>query len=118
MTMARARKSSLPAVPPHHSAGVRAADLRPSAVPPSRRDRLNRPASFLSQSSLAAELDVKESDIPKLVERGVIPRPSIWPGGIMRWEWDLVVQALSQRNGANAMEDPFIVGARNATAAR
>lgn len=73
----------------------------------------------MSPATLALELDVPEREIRKMVERGVLPKPAIWDGNIVRFEWQLVQLALgSQAGGSIAVEDPYLTGARNATAAR
>jgi predicted DNA-binding transcriptional regulator AlpA len=59
-----------------------------------------RPPSFLSRSSLAAELDVCESTVDELVRRGVIPKPLRLTSGCVRWSWDAVQMALASFGGA------------------
>ena len=107
--MAKMTKSKSPA--PHPPTGVFTPPLPTQNV-------LNRPASFMSKASLAKELDVPERDILKLVERGVIPKPADLPGIGPRWDWELCRLALAGGVGAIIAEDPYLVGARNATASR
>lgn len=95
------------------TAGPRSPRKVPAAV------KLGRPPAFLSQASLALELDVADEDIPDLVAKGILPKPSVMPGGMVRWEWDVVRLALSGLAGGSVvMSDPYLTGARNATATR
>lgn len=112
--MARYPKSELPAAPPQLAAGKR------GPAPLGRdRNKLDRPPSFMSIASLALELDVPQKEIAKMVERGVLPKPAVWPGNIVRFEWEQVQAALgSAAGGSIVIDDPYVAGARNATAAR
>jgi hypothetical protein len=83
------------------------------------RKQMDRPPRFQSRATLAAELDMPESKIAKLVARGVIPKPLDLGGNTLRWDWQQVCSALSADGGGAALtEDPYLVGARNATSAR
>ena len=86
---------------------------------PQSRKKLDRPPSFPSLATLAAELDIPESRVTKLVASGIIPKPVNLGGNTLRWNWEQVCNALSPEGGGAALsEDPYLVGARNATAAR
>jgi len=78
----------------------------------------SRPPSYLSCASLARELDVSETTVRDMVEKGILPKP-IKMGGCVRWRWGDVQLALGgvQSAGAASTDDPYLVGARNATAA-
>jgi predicted DNA-binding transcriptional regulator AlpA len=65
-----------------------------------------RPPSFLSRSSLAAELDVCESTVDELVRRGVIPKPLRLTSGCVRWSWDAVQMALASLGGSTEDAKP------------
>lgn len=77
----------------------------------------DRPASYLSRSALAAELDIAESTVDAMVQRGVLPRPVRLSAGCVRWCWKDVETALaSLKEGADhAAADPFLAGAANVT---
>lgn len=95
------------------TAGPRSPKKVPSAI------KLGRPPAFLTLASLALELDASEADIPDLVAKGILPKPSVMPGGFVRWEWDVVRLALSGLAGGSVVtSDPYLIGARNATATR
>lgn len=82
------------------------------------RGHLYRPPSFLSPKSLALELDIAENQMWKLVERGVLPKPTML-AGIPRFEWELVRMAISATVGGILIaEDAYMAGVRNATEAR
>lgn len=71
----------------------------------------DRPPSYVSKATLAAELDISESTVDVLVHRGVLPKP-IKVGGSVRWNWAQVDASL----GANTISsevDPFIQGVSN-----
>lgn len=71
----------------------------------------DRPPSYVSKATLAAELDISESTVDALVQRGVLPRP-VKVGGSVRWNWALVDASLdASRSAPDA--DPFIEGVSN-----
>lgn len=72
----------------------------------------DRPPSYMSKATLAAELDISETTVDSWVERGVIP-PPIRCGVSPRWCWAQVDASLRVSNMAEA--DPFMAGARNAS---
>lgn len=95
------------------AAGPRSPKKTPAAV------KLGRCPAFPSRASLALELDVTEAEIMVLVERGIIPKPSVLPGGFIRWEWEVVRVALHALAGGSVVtQDPYLAGARSATASR
>lgn len=68
----------------------------------------DRPPSFVSKATLAAELDMSESTVDSYVHRGLLPRPFKW-GGSVRWCWaDVSAALLSQASGGS--EDQFMAG--------
>lgn len=71
-----------------------------------------RPPSFASKSTLAAELDISESTVDSWVERGILP-PPIRCGTVPRWSWAEVQAAMSQRSQGET--DPFLNGVSNAS---
>lgn len=77
-----------------------------------------RPPSYLSCASLARELDVSETTVHDMVRRGVLPRPLKLSSGCVRWSWADVERSLGSLScpANNAPPDPFLEGARNATA--
>lgn len=80
---------------------------------------VERPPAYLSCASLARELDVSETTVHEMVRRGVLPRPIKLSSGCVRWCWADVQMALASLSGGKMPEannDPFIAGARNATA--
>jgi predicted DNA-binding transcriptional regulator AlpA len=78
-----------------------------------------RPPSYLSCASLARELDVSETTVQEMVRRGVLPAPIKLSSGCVRWCWADVQAALGSLSSGktDASDDPFLVGARNATTA-
>ncbi|OWJ72510.1 transcriptional regulator [Haematobacter massiliensis] len=72
----------------------------------------NRPPSYVSKATLAAELDLSESTIDSLVDRGILPKP-IRLGGSVRWCWAQVDASLSPLSGP--MMDEFMSGIGNVT---
>lgn len=69
-----------------------------------------RPPSYVSKATLAAELDLSEATIDGYVQRGLLPKP-IRCGGSVRWCWAEVVASM---NGLSAgMDDKFMDGLRN-----
>lgn len=77
---------------------------------PKRIVKGERPPSFVSKATLAAELEISESTVDSWVDRGFLPQP-IRFGSTPRWVWADVQAALSQR--AQAEADPFMAGVRN-----
>jgi len=71
----------------------------------------DRPPSYVSKATLAAELDVSESTVDALVQRGVLPKP-VRVGGSVRWSWAQVDASLAATNTA-AEADPFMQGVAN-----
>lgn len=70
-----------------------------------------RPPSYLSRSTLAAELDIGESTVDEMVRRGVLPKPVKLSTGCVRWSWAAVEAALASLAGtANDTADPFMAG--------
>ena len=74
-----------------------------------------RPPSYLSRASLAAELDCSPSTVDELVRRGILPKPVRMTTGCVRWSWSAVKDALDLLGGTKHDADPFMTGARNAT---
>lgn len=70
----------------------------------------DRPPSYVSRATLAAELDLSESTIDSYVQRGLLPRPLRW-GGSVRWCWADVASCLSAQ--AASEEDKFMAGLDN-----
>ena len=88
---------------------------------PSRNQSVVRPPSYLSCASLARELDMSETTVRDMVERGVLPKPVRLSSGCVRWCWDDVQMALAgsaATAGALSSSDPYMAGAKNVTAAR
>ncbi len=71
----------------------------------------DRPPSFVSKATLAAELDVSETTVDNLVQRGILPKP-IRLGGSVRWPWAQVVASLGA-SSATPEADPFMQGINN-----
>lgn len=67
--------------------------------------RGERPPSYVSKATLAAELDICESTVDNWVERDFLPKP-IRIGGAVRWNWADVVAAMSPATQGEA--DPFM----------
>ncbi len=76
----------------------------------------DRPPSYPSKATLAAELDVSESTVDDYVKRGILPKP-IQLGGSVRWSWAQVQTSLGSMSnrGEAPVNDPFLAGARDAT---
>jgi len=70
-----------------------------------------RPPSYVSKATLAAELDVSESTVDALVQRGILPKP-IKMGGSVRWSWAQVDASLAA-SAASPEADPFMRGVAN-----
>lgn len=66
-----------------------------------------RPPSYLSKATLAAELDISESTVDSWVERGFLPKP-IRRGSSVRWCWADVVSFMTALSSAET--DPFMIG--------
>jgi len=80
-----------------------------------------RPSSYLSCASLARELDVSETTVWEMVRRGVLPKPIKLSAGCARFDWaavQMALRSLSAGDVAASEADPFMAGARNATAAQ
>lgn len=75
----------------------------------------DRPPSFLSRASLAAELDCSESTVDEWVRRGILPKPLKFDTGAVRWSWKSVEMALAGLAGTVEHADPFSAGIRHAT---
>lgn len=71
----------------------------------------DRPPSYVSKATLAAELDVSETTVDSLVQRGVLPRPIRLHGNV-RWCWAQVDASLVA-TAAQPEADPFLEGAAN-----
>lgn len=71
----------------------------------------HRPPSYVSKATLAAELDISESTVDALVQRGILPRP-IKVGGSVRWNWAQVDAALVA-SASSPEVDPFMNGLSN-----
>ena len=67
----------------------------------------DRPPSYVSKATLAAELDLSESTVDSYVQRGLLPQPFKW-GGSVRWCWADVTASLSAK--ASGGDDPFMAG--------
>jgi predicted DNA-binding transcriptional regulator AlpA len=78
-----------------------------------------RPPSYLSRATLAAELDISESTVDEMVRRGVLPKPIRLSTGCVRWSWIAVESALASIGSAtdDTASDPFMSGVRNAAKA-
>ena len=72
-----------------------------------------RPPSYVSKATLAAELDVSESTVESYVQRGILPKP-VRIGGSVRWNWAQVDAALGA-HVASLEADPFMQGLNNVT---
>lgn len=78
-----------------------------------------RPPSYLSCATLARELDLSETTVREMVDRGILPKP-IRLGSSVRWRWGDVQRALGGIADAAGVstDDPYMVGAVHATSAR
>ena len=70
----------------------------------------DRPPSYVSKATLAAELDLSESTVDSYVQRGLLPKPFKW-GGSVRWCWADVKACLSAQ--ASGGDDQFMAGLDN-----
>lgn len=70
----------------------------------------DRPPSYVSKATLAAELDLSESTVDSYVQRGLLPKPFKW-GGSVRWCWADVAACLGAQ--ASAADDQFMAGLDN-----
>ena len=75
----------------------------------------SRPPAFLSNASLAHELDMAELTVDEMVRRGVLPKPVKLSAGCVRWSWTAVECALASQGGKIQDADPFMTGAKHAT---
>jgi len=73
----------------------------------------DRPPSYVSKVTLAAELDISESTVDALVQRGILPKP-IRMGGSVRWSWAQVDASLAASSASSEL-DPFMQGLSNVT---
>lgn len=71
-----------------------------------------RPPSYVSKTTLAAELDVSESTIDSYVGKGILPKPHKL-GGSTRWCWAEVDASIGSQASSQAV-DPYIEGLKNA----
>lgn len=69
-----------------------------------------RPPSYMNAHTLAAELDISESQVYSLVRSGVLPRPTKLSSGCARWSWHAVQIAIESmgETPANEDSDPFM----------
>jgi predicted DNA-binding transcriptional regulator AlpA len=70
----------------------------------------DRPPSYVSKATLAAELDMSESTIDSYVQRGLLPKPFKW-GGSVRWSWAEVTACLNAQSAGDS--DQFMTGLNN-----
>ena len=70
----------------------------------------DRPPSYVSRATLAAELDMSESTVDSYVQRGLLPKPFKW-GGSVRWCWADVAECLNAQIGGG--DDKFMTGLDN-----
>ena len=54
--------------------------------------------AWMNKESLAYALDVSKSTVDELVRRKVIPQPTRFSSGCVRWRWDDVDRALRSRS--------------------
>lgn len=77
-----------------------------------------RVPAYVSRQRLADLLDVSETQVDALVQRGIIPRPIKLSPGCVRWRWDTVDMALASLGGlASDTADPYLQGIERAKAA-
>lgn len=69
-----------------------------------------RPPSFPSKATLAAELDISVSTVDEWVKQGILP-PPIKRGGSVRWCWAQVVASLEPSSEVD--DDPFMKAVSN-----
>ncbi len=72
--------------------------------------RAVRPPSYVSKSTLAAELDMSESTIDSYVQRGILPKP-FRRGGSVRWRWADVDASFNPETAGD--DDEFMKGIDN-----
>jgi predicted DNA-binding transcriptional regulator AlpA len=89
---------------------------RPALVRQARTILGDRPPSYLSKATLAAELDISETTVDDYVKRGILPKP-IQLGGSVRWSWAQVQASLETLTRSGQALDPFIAGLRNVSSA-
>lgn len=78
-----------------------------------RMIRGDRPPSFVSKATLASELDISESTVDILVQRGILPKP-LKIGGSTRWKWADIEASLAAAY-VSGEADPFMKGVANVT---
>jgi predicted DNA-binding transcriptional regulator AlpA len=61
-----------------------------------------RPPTVMSRRELAWELSVSETQVDNLVKRGIIPAPTKFSNGCVRWNWPEVNEALVKLSKAAA----------------
>lgn len=77
-----------------------------------------RPPSYVSRATLAAELDISTTTVDDYVQRGLLPKP-IRLGGTVRWNWADVQASLKPLSGGKSNEmDPFMTGLNNVETAQ
>ena len=90
---------------------------RPSGRARSVREAIrgDRPPSYLAIDTLARELDVSETTVRELVDRGVLPPPIRLSTGTVRWNWAEVQAALASLRSAGTVVDfdPYLQGVAN-----
>lgn len=67
----------------------------------------DRPPSFVSKATLAAELDLSETTVDSYVKRGLLPKP-FKCGASVRWCWADVAACLSAQS--EGPDDEFMAG--------
>lgn len=70
----------------------------------------DRPPSYVSKATLAAELDMSETTVDSYVQRGLLPKPFKFDGSV-RWCWAEVANSLAAQTGGG--EDHFLSGLDN-----
>lgn len=70
----------------------------------------DRPPSYVSKATLAAELDMSETTVDSYVQRGLLPKP-FKRGGSVRWCWAEVDADLRSRAAGD--DDQFMSGLNN-----
>ena len=80
------------------------------------KSRPDTPPSYLSCASLARELDLSETTVRQMTEKGLLP-PPIRLGGSVRWRWIDVEEVLHGGTPirVRASDDPYLAGAFHAT---
>ena len=70
----------------------------------------DRPPTYVSKATLAAELDMSKSTVDSYVQRGLLPKP-LKCGGSVRWSWAEVTTCLNAQ--AAGGDDRFMAGLDN-----